>query len=137
MFALRRLSSLLRVFALVLIVAWTGSACGCGSKIPKTYPVTGKVVWAGGKTVTGGRIEFKSLSDDSLKAVGEIDQNGNFSLTTFRDGEKRVGAVEGPHKVIAEPYWGADRAIIALPNPYTVEKRENTFTIELRPPRQR
>src|SRR5262245_17079827 len=132
MFAICRPSSRSRVIALAVVVAWAGIACGCGSKIPKTYPVTGKVVWTGGKPVTDGRIEFQSLSDDSLKAVGEIDQDGNFSLTTLRDGAKRVGAVEGQHRVIVEPEWGDDKLIIALPSPYTVEKRDNTFTIELR-----
>ncbi|HJZ55599.1 MAG TPA: hypothetical protein VKE74_11595 [Gemmataceae bacterium] len=137
MFALHQPSSRLRVFALGVLATWAGIACGCGSKIPKTYPVTGKVIWTGGKPVTDGRIEFRSLSDESLKAVGEIESDGSFSLTTHRDGEKQVGAVEGQHKVIVEPEWGDDKLIFVLPSPYTVETRDNSFIIELRPPRHR
>src|SRR5262245_57499198 len=122
--------------ALAAAVAWLGVA-GCGSGIPKTYPVKGRVVWEGGKPVTDGRIEFQSLSDPSLRATGEIDDDGNFSLTTYRDGRERAGAVAGEHKVIVEPEWGDEKLIIPLPNSYTVERKDNAFTIELRPPKRR
>jgi hypothetical protein len=104
--------------------------------MPKTYPVNGKVVWQGGRPVTDGRIEFQSQSDSSLKAVGGIERDGSFVLTTYKEGKQRNGAVEGQHRVLVEPEWGGTSVLITLPNPYTVEPHENTFTIEVRPPRR-
>src|SRR5262245_22892679 len=131
MITLRSRASRLRLLALAAIVVCVTAACGCGSKIPKTYPVKGKVVWTGGKPITDGRIEFRSVSDESLKATGEIDQDGRFSLTTYKDSASRAGAVEGQHKVIVEPAWGDTKVTIVLPASYTVEQKENDLTIEV------
>jgi hypothetical protein len=111
---------------------------GCGSGIPKTYPVKGKVVWKGGKPVDDGRIEFQSLSEPDLKAVGEIESDGTFSLTTFKEGKTREGAVAGQHKVVVEPDMGDGKPalVVTLPNPYTVEPKRNDFTIEIAPSRR-
>jgi hypothetical protein len=103
---------------------------GCGPSIPTTYPVKGKVIWKGGKPVDDGRIEFQSLSEPSLKAVGEIERDGTFFLTTHLAGRKRVGAVAGEHRVLVEPDMGDEPALVVLlPNTYTVEPKENDFTI--------
>jgi hypothetical protein len=116
----------------------TGNA-GCGSGIPQTYSVKGKVLWKGGKPVEDGRIEFQSMSDPSLRATGEIDSDGSFTLTTHKDGKTRQGAIEGQHKVIVEPDVGDDEPaiVIVLPKPYTVEVRENDFKIEIEKPRRK
>src|SRR5262245_34303698 len=96
---------------------------GCGSGIPKTFPVKGRVVWKGGKPVDDGRIEFRSLSEPDLTAVGEIGSDGTFTLTTFKEGKTREGAVAGQHKVIVEPDVpdGQRALVVVLPDPYTVE----------------
>jgi len=107
---------------------------GCGSGIPKTYPVKGRVVWKGGKPVTYGRIEFQSVSQPTLTAVGRIESDGAFSLTTHKDGKTRPGAVAGQHRVLVEPAVGD--SVGFLPDPYTVEPRENDLTIEITPRRR-
>jgi hypothetical protein len=111
---------------------------GCGPTIPRTYPVKGKVVWKGGKPVNDGRIEFRSLADEELKAIGEIERDGTFTLVTHKGGRTRAGAVAGQHRVVVEPDLGprAPPQVVTLPKPYTVEPRENDFTIEITPRRR-
>jgi hypothetical protein len=108
---------------------------GCGGGLT-TYPVKGKVVFKGGRPVTsGGRIEFQSTSDPQVKANGWIDDtNGSFSLTTYREGKSVEGAVAGPHRVVVE--LRSPVSVVSLPNPYTVEPRDNELTIELPKPRR-
>ena len=121
------------ILTMVAVFASAGIA-GCTGV--KTYPVKGKVVFKDGRPVTGGgRIEFQSASDSQVKATGWIDmKDGSFSLTTFKDGKKIEGAVEGPHRVVVDLHNPV--AVIELPNVYTVEPRENDFTIEVPKPRR-
>src|SRR5262249_4640711 len=55
--ALQYRLALIRLAAVTLVCV-----VGCDSGMPKTYPVKGKVVFAGGKSVTDGRIQFQSES---------------------------------------------------------------------------
>lgn len=124
-----------RWFGTALVLTLCG---GCGSGIPTTYGVKGKVVWKGGKPVEDGRIEFQSLSHPNLKAVGEIERDGSFTLTTHKDGRTRQGAVEGEHRVLVEPDVDDEPALlIVLPKPYAVEPRENDFQIVIEKPRRK
>jgi hypothetical protein len=112
---------------------------GCGSGLPATFAVKGKVVWKGGKPVEDGRIEFQSLSHADLKAVGEIEQDGSFTLTTHKDGRTRQGAVAGEHRVLVEPDVGDDERplLIVLPKPHVVEPRANDIQIVIEKPRRK
>lgn len=105
------------------------AACGCGSDLPATYPVKGKVVFKGGKVVADGRIEFHSVADAELVATGDIEPDGSFSLVTFKRGKQRAGAVEGQHKVVVE--LERPRETIAVPKLYSVTAQENHLTIEV------
>jgi hypothetical protein len=42
---------------------------GCGGE--KTYPVTGQVVLANGRPVTGGQVEFRT-TDKPISVIGTI-----------------------------------------------------------------
>lgn len=66
---------------------------GCGSGLPETAPVTGKVT-INGQAVQSGKITFYPA--EGRPAMGEIGSDGTFRLTTFADGD---GAVLGKHKV--------------------------------------
>jgi hypothetical protein len=107
-------------------IALTGIV-GCGSGIPKTYPAQGKVVFKGGKPVTDGRIQFQSEADPPIKALGDIDKDGSFSLTTYVGGKNVRGAPAGAYRVVVELERPTE--VVALPSAYTVEPRENDFTI--------
>lgn len=79
------------LISLVMIVS-----VGCGSHGPKTYPVSGEVVFEDGVVLQGGLVEFTSVKD-KISSQGTIQPNGKFRLTTIRDGD---GAVAGEHRAI-------------------------------------
>lgn len=70
---------------------------GCSSEVP-TYQVHGKVVYADdGQPVPGGvTIVFESTEPPHRRASGEIDAQGNFDLSSRRQGD---GAMEGEHRI--------------------------------------
>ena len=68
---------------------------GCSDNLA-TYPVTGKVEFADGTPAMFGEIELQSLSHP-INARGKINRSGEFSLTTYQDGD---GAVGGEHKIV-------------------------------------
>jgi hypothetical protein len=111
------------LFAAILL----GPLVGCGSDLPPTYPVTGKVVFKNGKAVNDGRIQFQATFDPELVATGDIAPDGSFSLTTFKRGKQRPGAAEGQHKVTVE--LERPSRIEPLAETYTVKAQDNAFTI--------
>ena len=130
----------LRFFVLLLVSALFTGAAGCGVKSstppPKTYPVTGKVVVPGGQPPAGARIQFEP-KDAGLMASGTIEADGSFSLTLLFEGQKLPGATEGPHRVTVITPLNADRTggeQISVEGTYTVEPKDNDFTITLEQP---
>jgi hypothetical protein len=90
------------MLATLLVVGY----CGCGGpaeELPKTFPVTGRVVNKAGKPVTIGMVEFASIKDEKIQAVGKLQPDGTFSLLTAIGKEALPGAVEGGHKVTFLP----------------------------------
>jgi hypothetical protein len=74
---------------------------GCGPKLPKTYPVRGKVVMEDGDVgkLEGALIEFESVADKSVHAYGNLGADGSFSMSTQAAGAGLDGVVEGEHRV--------------------------------------
>jgi len=59
---------------------------GCGGDSgPKTYPVKGKVVVKNGdvRMLVGGFVHLELVSNPKVKALGEIEESGEFSVGTF------------------------------------------------------
>jgi hypothetical protein len=90
--------------ALAALLSWLA---GCGSGLPPTYPVSGKVRFADGAPVTWGSVEFYSPAT-KLAARGTIQPDGTFQLSTFGD---RDGAVAGKHQVTIVQTATIDRPI--------------------------
>jgi hypothetical protein len=119
---------------------------GCNfAGLPRTFPVTGTVVYKGGEPVKGGSIEFRPIAESALRVVGQIEENGTFSLATLKDNAKAAGAPEGEYRVLiirplrADPRGGLPdphRGVppISLPKTYKVEAKDNNFKIELTEP---
>ena len=78
--------NLLFLFAVLLIV-------GCGDGRPERVPVSGKVT-IDGQPLTTGSVMF--ISETSRPAVGEIQQDGTFSLFTY---EANDGCIPGSYRV--------------------------------------
>jgi hypothetical protein len=78
---------------LALVVA----AGGCGSGVT-VYPVEGKVIYNGKPMKGGGAISLVPLGNQEGKAAGgEIDEDGNYKLTTHSPGD---GSMAGEFRVI-------------------------------------
>jgi hypothetical protein len=74
--------------------------CGCSSAGLKTYPVKGKVQIKDGDValLTGGHIELKHDSDETLRPSGKITPDGDFAMETLHQGRVLPGAPEGSYK---------------------------------------
>src|SRR5687768_17404398 len=81
---------------------------GCTPKTPdiglKTVPVQGKVIFTkGGEVKTlydrQGLVSFESVEQPGVRAIGELQEDGSFTLSTIKDGLSAPGAVEGTHRV--------------------------------------
>jgi len=83
-------------FLIVLLLLLTTTLCACGEneKVP-TYPVHGQVTFKG-VPVTRGSVIFSSLDPHSTTALGTLDKEGRYSLTTL---ESEEGAPAGEYVV--------------------------------------
>jgi hypothetical protein len=113
---------------------------GCtGGSLPKTYPVTGTVVFKGGGPLAKASILFTPVGDTSFSVSGDVGDNGSFTLSTVKGAEKVTGAPEGEYRVsIQLPIRADQRPVppIVLPRTYRVEPKENVFPIEVDGPRK-
>jgi len=118
---------------LAALVACPGCAKAPSVPLPTTYPVTGKVFFEGGQPATGGSVQFRSTTDSSISALGEIGPDGSFSLTTHLDGNKLPGTIEGPHEVTVIPAMSEEQMEIpvVLQEPCTVGPGDNEFILEV------
>jgi hypothetical protein len=90
----------------VAAAAFTGTT-GCTKKTDigvKTVPVQGKITFTkGGEVKTlfdrQGVITFDSVDQPGVRAIGEIQEDGSFTVSTVKDGVSAPGAVEGTHRV--------------------------------------
>lgn len=107
---------------------------GCGQAPPRLHPVGGVVVTRTGRPMTGATVEFRSVADPALAAIGEVQPDGTFTLAT-RVGNRRLpGAVAGPHHVTVIPPMSGAKARSVQPTqlaaPLTVQAdTANHFTL--------
>jgi hypothetical protein len=94
-------SLLISGFALALVVGCRGASPRGG---PKTVPVRGKINFTRGGDVKSlanreGRVEFQSIEQPSVRAVGAIEEDGSFTVSTITEEGGSVGALAGSHRV--------------------------------------
>lgn len=141
-FAVKDAVSRQGVLAAGLLVVALGAAGGCGrgdsQDHPATHPVAGTVVWASGQPLSGGLIELRTTEGRSLSAIGMIQADGTFNLTTMSGNRKLTGAVAGVHRVTVIPPAADTQDVqaiaepIDLPAPVEVQSEgETTLTIKL------
>jgi hypothetical protein len=88
-----------RAIKLALLAALLlGGSSGCGAsgagKLPDLIPVKGKVTFKG-QPLTTGTVHFEP-DDFGRPATGELQSDGTFVLSTFKEGD---GVVRGHHRV--------------------------------------
>lgn len=91
------------------------AAAGCGSNdpngdLPKTVPVTGKVVFKNAQPPYAGLVQFRSEGGAGHTTMGEIQSDGSFSLITVVGRTKLQGAAEGAYSVTVLPLVGKSYA---------------------------
>jgi hypothetical protein len=105
-----------RLVALLILVA----AAGCGGS--KLYPVEGKVIFPDDTPLTAGTVEFGPVDKDAILAPrGEIQADGTFRMSTFKEGD---GAPEGEYRVLVTPPENADPD---RPRPKSFDPRFTSF----------
>jgi len=110
------------------------AGCPGNSDLPKTYPVKGKVVDAKGAPVKGGSVMFESGQATNISIVGVIQEDGTFSLNTYRDKTELPGAPEGEYRVkIMLPITDGNNPPppVTLPKPFRVEAKDNDCQVKL------
>jgi hypothetical protein len=105
---------------------------------PPTFPVSGEVKLDGGKVPPGSTIEFRPENNEKaaeLTAKGVVHASGKFTLCILYIDRILPGALEGPHTVsISFPSSNSSNSsyssgLISIPEKFTVEPRENYFTV--------
>ena len=118
------------------------AAAGCSRQpetpLPTTFPVSGKVVSRAGRPMAGGAVQFQCTTDAKVTAIGEIRPDGSFSLSYPFERKRLPGTVAGQYRVtVIPPMTDAQTGVpIELPQAYTVEAKENRFTIPVDLPRR-
>lgn len=82
----------------LLTVIMLAACLGCGTGAPTTVKVSGKVQY-NGQALTEGTITFLPMNeggDFNRPAVGILDDDGNYHLSTFAPGD---GAIPGKYQV--------------------------------------
>lgn len=108
---------------------------GCGSGQPPAYPTKGHVTFANGSPVRTGTIELKSR-EHSIQARGTIGPDGQFILTTYREGD---GAVAGVHDcvivqmVVVEDLKARNHGVYGVVNPKHASYQTSGLTCTVEP----
>lgn len=108
---------------------------GCGSGKPPAFKTSGKVVFSNGTTVKTGTVELKSR-EHSIQARGVIGTDGQFVLSTYRDGD---GAIAGTHDcvvvqmVIVEDLKERNHGVYGVVNPRFASYHTSGLTCTIEP----
>jgi hypothetical protein len=131
-----------RVLGLAWVAVLAGLA-GCGPGGPKTYPVSGKVVFKGkgepAAALQGSFIRLEQVADPKITAVAEIEDEASFILGSTIDGRPYPGLPDGTYRVRITPTVVRGRQVI--PQRYddfrtskleiTVQPTANDLTVEV------
>jgi hypothetical protein len=102
-------------------------AMGCGAEgppatpAPTLYAVTGKVLNSEGEPYPGGMIQLISVENAEWTTMGQIKEDGSFTLQTMHDGRMVDGAIAGEHSVTIIPLMG-DQTQTDVPEPIVLKE---------------
>ncbi len=108
--------------------------CGCSDGRLKTYTTRGKVLFKNGSPVHVGTVELKSR-EHGVQARGPIDQEGNFILTTYTEGD---GAVAGIHDCVVVQFIMAEEikdfkpSVLGVVHPRYASYSTSGLTVEIK-----
>jgi hypothetical protein len=76
-----------------------GSGCGKGEERLEVHPVKGVVLFNNEPMKGGGSINFFPMEKGGRAAAGTINEDGTFTLESYRDGDG-AGAAAGKYRVV-------------------------------------
>lgn len=117
---------LVRIIELTVVILLCCTFSGCSDGRPKRVAVSGKVL-LDGKPLTKGVVQF--VPNDSRQSAGKLDENGNFTLSCYEQGD---GVVLGAHRVVVisrEVVNGTSIRWLAPPKYADVRKSDLSFEI--------
>jgi hypothetical protein len=128
----RRIAGIAAIFAGLGAVSLSG--CGTDSTTPLTFRVDGKVVRNDNTPYTGGgHIEFRNTANPQHTSLGQIGEDGSFTLKTIAGSRSLDGAQEGEHRVTVTPAGdGQKTRAMQLKKRYAIVAGEtNTIVVRL------
>jgi len=114
-----RLKHVLSVLALIVCLG-----CGKGTTKLDTFPVSGKVMLPNGKALTGGSVQLSTVTEPVVNLIGDIKDDGTFSLRTNLNGTIYPGGVAGEYQVTVYPPQGEDQNVVPITLGTTVVIKE-------------
>ncbi len=102
-------------------------ATGCGAEGPPATPAPtlhaaiGRVVNSDGSPCPGGMIQLIAVENPERTTMGQINENGTFTLQTMHDGQMVDGAIAGEHTVTIIPLMG-DQTQTEIPEPIVLKE---------------
>ena len=117
-----------------MLILCLAVSAGCSDGRLKTFPAKGKVVFKTGSPVHVGTVELKSR-EHGVQARGTIDEDGNFLLTTYTDGD---GAVAGVHDcvvvqfVMAEEMKDFKPSVLGVVHPRYASYSTSGLTVDIK-----
>lgn len=97
---------------LTLLALLASGGCGGGDSGPpvgQTVAIKGKITYMG-QPLSQGTIQFEP-EDSGREANGNIQPDGTFSLTTFREGD---GAIPGTHRVAVSGTGDGGKVVVPI-----------------------
>jgi len=123
-------------FLRALLIGTLFAFTGCGSGLPKVYPVKGTVVNKGPghvKDLAGYSIQFQSVSDPAEMPGGTVEEDGTFTLYTRVGGRVIPGVKAGTYRACVRPpvLEGGGSPPLVIPRRYTkFETAQLEYTIQ-------
>jgi hypothetical protein len=120
------------------LLCFLTAVCSCHKPAPPPalYPVHGNVR-VDGKLLEAGVVEFQPLEELGHNALGEIQPDGDFSLSIVHEGKRFKGAVPGAYRVTVLFMAKAEkdkRAPLLLEKTYKIVEGDNTIDLDVKSP---
>jgi len=121
-------------FGMLLVTLFLG--CGTGQQVappPQTHKTEGVVLKKDGKPVSGGSVEFRHATKPEFVSLGEVGQDGRFTLRTMGGSQDVSGGQEGEHTVTYTPTPNAQGETnpVMLLKTYMIKSGDNNITVTL------
>src|SRR5690349_7462808 len=91
---------IINLLAIAITTSLVVVSAGCTQAGPKTHPVKGRIDATAGdlQALAGHTVELALESNPAVRASGQIQGDGSFTVETLHGGQLLPGATEGAYK---------------------------------------